>query len=504
MGMHIAARLTAARHGAGMSALAYWRYLLPCLFVLCHILAEHAFAARGSVVSLCFLTMAPAMAAWTCWRRARAGSGQGWFLLAVALMLWAGGMGANVLVYLALGNISGETIASMLLFVLYGVPIIFATASPTSEAWSVRLVDAVLAMALGLLFFAHTSTFSTMAGASASGTISLARMFDIENGFIALFALVRFSACRDAGERRFFKILGGYAVFYMLTAGYINHWQENADFGDVVDVIIELPFLALMIAASLPENGHDLSANVPLRRERLVQATSPLMLPATVMAVAAALVWTHPVWTMVGFAVATLVYGLRNILSHMRNLEERDRLEQLSNIDGLTGLPNRRSFDAALQNEWARACRNGGALAVLMIDIDHFKQLNDQLGHPEGDRRLRDVAQALASCTNRAGDLVARYGGEEFVAILPVEDARQAADLAEIMRACVWSLALPSPAVTGRVSISIGVSWRRADRSQAPEALLSHADEALYVAKRSGRNAVHVAPEGGIPNLIAV
>ncbi|WP_068085545.1 GGDEF domain-containing protein [Novosphingobium rosa] len=468
--------------------------------MMCHAFAGQAIPEHKSVVSLGFLTLAPLIAGLLCWWRGRAGAAQGWLLLALAMLLWAGGMAANVLVYLALGNVTGESIASMLLFVLYGVPIIFATASPTSEAWPVRLVDAILAAALGGLFFAHTSTFSTMAGASVEGAGKLARMFDIENVFIAVFALVRFSACRDAAERAFFKALSVYALLYLMTAAYINHWQENADFGDMVDVIIDLPFLALMVMAAHAQPTQDRPVQIPLRRERLVQAASPLMLPATLLAVATALVWTHPVWTMAGFALATLVYGLRNILAHLRNLEERDRLDALSRTDGLTALPNRRSFDVALQAEWARACRSGGSLAILMIDIDHFKQLNDRFGHPEGDCRLRDVAKALASCATRAGDFVARYGGEEFVAILPACDAHQARDLAEIMRLCVLNMALPSPAEGGVVTVSIGVGWGRMTKANTPEALLSRADEALYEAKRGGRNAVRLLEDLPFPN----
>ncbi|WP_206238470.1 GGDEF domain-containing protein [Novosphingobium terrae] len=468
------------------------RWIGAGLFLLCHGLVPHAWPRHAYGLSLTFLTLAVLIAAWTCRQRARASGVQGWSLLAVALLLWAGGMSANGLVYLALGNESGETTLSMLLFILYGVPVIFATASPMGERWPVRLVDGLLALLLGLLFFAHTSVFSTMAGASADDSGNLVRMFDIENSFIAFFALARFSACRDPRERDFFATLTTFAFFYLLMAAYINHMQENSDFSDPVDLLIDLPFLALVLMASHPRGPQDRPADVPLRRERLVQAASPLMLPATVLAVSAGLMHTHPVWTMIGFAMATLVYGLRNILVHLANLEERDRLERLSQIDGLTGLPNRRSFDDRLRDEWARACRHGGTLAVLMIDIDHFKQLNDGLGHQEGDARLRDVAQALAGCARRASDLVARYGGEEFVAILPATDAQQAMQLAEIMRGRVFDLALPSPAPLGRVSISIGVSWTDRPNEEGGETLLARADAALYEAKRDGRNAVRI------------
>jgi diguanylate cyclase (GGDEF)-like protein len=255
--------------------------------------------------------------------------------------------------------------------------------------------------------------------------------------------------------------------------------------------VIDLPFMLLIAMVSRPfATGGSKSPN-PARRERLAQAISPLMLPAMLLVVAATMLRTHPAWAVAGFGAATIVYGLRNVLTHLRNLEERDRLERLSRIDDLTGLPNRRNFDATLQSEWARAQRYGHSLSLLMIDIDHFKLLNDHLGHPEGDKRLRDVAAALAACASREGDMVARYGGEEFVVILPATTSAQAWHIAEHMRISVYDLALPTPAPGGQVSISIGVSSSDACDSD-PQALLTSADAALYAAKRSGRNAVHL------------
>ncbi|WP_103099096.1 GGDEF domain-containing protein [Novosphingobium guangzhouense] len=463
------------------------------IFIAVHGLACYAFPATASIISLAFLTSSALIASWATYRRARASGTPGWSLLAFAQLLWAGGMAANGLVYLALGYETGESIASMLLFILYGVPIIFATASPTREVSPVRLIDGLLALMLGLFFFAHTSVFATIAGASVEGAANLARMFDIENIFIALFALVRLMSCRDPGEREFFASLSIYAMLYMLTAAFINHTQEDTDFGGPVDLLIDLPFLFLALMASHWHQSQRSPTEVPLRLERVIQAVSPLMLPATLLAVSAGLIHIQPVWTMVGFAMATLVYGLRNILVHLSNLEERDRLERLSQIDALTGLPNRRSFDARLHEEWARACRNGGTLAVLMIDIDHFKLLNDGLGHQEGDDRLRDVAETLGRCARRASDMVARYGGEEFVAVLPGINAQQAMQLAEVMRSNVYALALPSPAPAARVTISVGVSWTDRPNEERYETLLSRADTALYEAKRGGRNAVVIA-----------
>lgn len=480
------------RRKAIIKAFAPGRRGFAGLLLACHALALHLVAQRAGVVSLSFLTLTPALAAWTCLNQGRKSGSQGWCFLALALLLWAGGMAADGLLYLALGNASGETTASMLLFVLYGVPLIFTTASPKDDPWLVRVIDAVLALLLGVLFFMHTATFSTMTGTDEQGSGSLARMFDIENGFIALFVLTRLSACRKGPERAFFEALASFSVLYAVTAAYINHVQQNSDYGGFVDLLIDLPFLAVMTMACRSDGRDGDYAAVPLHRERLVQAVSPLMLPAMVLAVAAALMTTRPIWTMAGFAMATLIYGLRNVFVHLANLEERDRLERLSQIDGLTNLPNRRSFDARLQEEWARSRRNGSALAIMMIDIDHFKQLNDALGHPEGDSRLREVARALAGCARRAGDMVARYGGEEFVVILPGAGREKAAQLADIMRKSVEQLALPSPAETGYVTVSIGVCWGDGTQAGTALTLLSQADVALYEAKRGGRNAVCV------------
>ncbi|KAG1217640.1 hypothetical protein G6F35_008983 [Rhizopus arrhizus] len=174
---------------------------------------------------------------------------------------------------------------------------------------------------------------------------------------------------------------------------------------------------------------------------------------------------------------------------------QRDELETLARRDALTGLGNRRSFDESLGAAHRRARRQGLGLAVLMIDIDHFKRLNDTYGHPEGDRRLRAVAAILDGCLQRGDDLLARYGGEEFIAALPSAEAMHALELGERLRAAVESAALP--AADGQVTISVGVAWQAAGDEREPSDLVAHADQALYRAKRDGRNCVHLAPAPG-------
>jgi two-component system, cell cycle response regulator len=168
----------------------------------------------------------------------------------------------------------------------------------------------------------------------------------------------------------------------------------------------------------------------------------------------------------------------------------QDLLRKFALIDPLTELPNRRALDERLQQEWSRLLRHNGHLSVIMADIDQFKKVNDQFGHPAGDEVLRQVAHALAaSC--RTSDTPARYGGEEFVIVAPETAAGAAADLAERLRQSLCSKPLQ---VHGK-AVSITASFGVADNEglASPEALIQAADEALYRAKAAGRNCVKAA-----------
>lgn len=167
-----------------------------------------------------------------------------------------------------------------------------------------------------------------------------------------------------------------------------------------------------------------------------------------------------------------------------------EELDQLSRQDALTGLANRRHFDESLEQEWRRAGRQKTSLAILMVDVDNFKHYNDKLGHPEGDRCLKRVANLLAAHARRPGELVARYGGEEFVLIFPDTDHQQAVNLAEHVIDSVRRALIPQPEGLDRwyVTVSIGVSATIPSDRLTPSRLLVAADDALYEVKRSGRN----------------
>lgn len=165
------------------------------------------------------------------------------------------------------------------------------------------------------------------------------------------------------------------------------------------------------------------------------------------------------------------------------------QLAHLSETDALTGIANRRRFDRALHEEWQRCGRHGLPLALLLIDVDHFKRYNDSRGHPMGDECLRAIAQILRNCVRRAGDLVARYGGEEFALLLPHTGEAEAMALALACIEAVEQAELPHPdsPLAPHVTLSIGVASAVHAGDTRAAALLDAADSAVYAAKRAGR-----------------
>lgn len=167
-----------------------------------------------------------------------------------------------------------------------------------------------------------------------------------------------------------------------------------------------------------------------------------------------------------------------------------DDMKRLATTNSLTQLLNRRAFEQILDQEWRRARRAGTSLAVIMVDVDHFKLFNDFYGHLAGDECLRRIAGALRGCANRPGDAVARYGGEEFILLLPNADLDGAVQVAETMLQATRALEIPheEAPLTGYVSISIGVAAGVVRDDVSATYLVSAADKALYEAKRAGRN----------------
>lgn len=177
--------------------------------------------------------------------------------------------------------------------------------------------------------------------------------------------------------------------------------------------------------------------------------------------------------------------------AHMRLARLVSHLEYLANVDGLTGISNRRQFDEVLNKELRRSRRSKTPLSVAVIDIDFFKQYNDSYGHVAGDEALRTVAKALQNHLKRPGDLVARYGGEEFAVVLPETSLARGMEMARSLCEVVKKLAIPHQAskISGLLSVSIGIaSTEECEGAVDRQTIVEAADERLYEAKRAGRN----------------
>lgn len=194
---------------------------------------------------------------------------------------------------------------------------------------------------------------------------------------------------------------------------------------------------------------------------------------------------------------------------HLERLARTSFLEghviaELAQHDALTGAKNRRVFDDYLARLWTQAMEDGRAIAILLIDVDHFKAYNDSYGHQAGDQALRHVAQTIQKFVRRPLDLLARYGGEEFAAILYDVDGKQAVEIAHRVRRAVRELPIEhsESRTSAGVTISVGVAAVQPTLKRNPRGALQLADQALYEAKAKGRNRVELMDDAEYRMLV--
>ena len=183
---------------------------------------------------------------------------------------------------------------------------------------------------------------------------------------------------------------------------------------------------------------------------------------------------------------------MQNDLSELNSelQSHKEKLAQMSYVDGLTSLANRRRFNEFLEAEWNRAVRSGSPLSLIILDIDFFKQFNDNYGHSAGDECLMLVARALSACIKRSGDLVARFGGEEFAIVLPETEFSGAKCIAAQIQNSISELAIGHEysQIAPHVTVSSGIASCIPAEKNSHMELLEAADKQLYAAKEAGRN----------------
>jgi two-component system chemotaxis family response regulator WspR len=237
-----------------------------------------------------------------------------------------------------------------------------------------------------------------------------------------------------------------------------------------------------------------------------VDNLSPLSLTIGVIILASEIETEHFSFKVLSISAAVLLFGLRTVIrqsdyarAHLEVttrqvalMKANSELSHQAVRDGLTGAYNRRHFNQMLSEEWKRASRAKQNLSLLMIDVDHFKALNDRYGHTTGDAVLRAIVRSLTTALRRPSDLLARYGGEEFAIILPGVDLRGAMLVAEHMREAVERRRIPNEGSDASrfVTLSVGVVCEQPTEGGFPLQMLERVDAALYSAKSQGRNRV--------------
>jgi diguanylate cyclase (GGDEF)-like protein len=329
---------------------------------------------------------------------------------------------------------------------------------------------------------------------------TLVLTYNVENLVLAMAATLRLIAQPRGKDHRFYALLCGFLWVYGVSAYVYNGWAVTHEGHALMDVVVDVPFLLLASFVSFAPLRHNDAGATPAREQlaRVVENGSPVFYTVALLVLSVSLMREHFTAGTIGIFTALVVYAVRTttlqsrLFRTQRELREaRDRLETLALTDALTGTANRRCFDQTLMVEWVRATRHRHVLALLLIDIDFFKQLNDRQGHLAGDRCLVQVAHALQSAMPAGSALLARYGGEEFAAILPATDIEHAHSIALAMQVAVAGLGIANETPAARVvTVSVGIAVFDSTELCTAHELIDAADRALYRAKERGRNRV--------------
>jgi diguanylate cyclase (GGDEF)-like protein len=462
------------------------------------------------------ITVAPLLAGLAClWRGRRKPSvlADKWRLMGLGLLIWAIGQGWYTYATLMQVNLQTAAVPSDFWFLVYGIFVLLAVCSVGEDQDSTAILIADGAQATLAIVLIYVTLFMNnhVSQHSLPGS-EVTYLYLAENLALALTATVRLLAMPDGEDRYFHRAACIFAWLMILVSTPLNYVDAyvSPTNGKAIEVGWMIPFLAVLVLAFSKDKQTQVE---PQEKHRswgamMVYNASPVFFTLCVLLLGAQTAQHRPVVGFAAVVCALLIYTFRATILQTRlrqvqdslNDSERNlrllnsKLHDQSLIDPLTQIANRRRFEQVLEVEWNRALRSGWPISVVMLDIDHFKSLNDRYGHLRGDECLTAVAQVLRRDLRRGGELLARYGGEEFVAVLPNVDADGAMLTAEAMRARVHQIGIENHgSPIGRLTISVGVCSVVPVAGLRREGLVEAADTALYRAKSGGRNRAEIS-----------
>ncbi len=476
------------------------------LYLFAHAAVIILFRKHAEIASCPFVVGVPLLAAFVCVRAAWMSTRParpGWIFAAIGLVVWAAGTALST--WLDETGSASPVLAGDpdFLYFFYGVALLLAITWSEEDAANGLFFwfDAIQATTAGFLAYIvifNVLPFSGQAAKPIPASLLLTT-YNYENASLVILSVLRLiGRTPSPGRRTFDTSMVLFTIPYGVAATVYNQYFM-AESG-LQDLLIDIPFLLMAAAAT---NTPRAPADQPHRTSfaLLVDGAGPIFFTLTLLGFGA-MVTRERVWLGTGAILLALVmYGLRAALLQSRYLAiqqelrtARDNLERLSMQDGLTGVSNRRSFDLGLREAWNSSRASGRPLSLLMIDVDHFKNLNDTLGHHAGDLCLTRIAETLLATLAGQDALVARYGGEEFAVLLREVGIDAALAAGEDLRMAVRGLSLPRKTILPAVTVSVGVATTEMARCASMTALLQEADRALYLAKQAGRDRVHATP----------
>jgi diguanylate cyclase (GGDEF)-like protein len=458
--------------------------------------------------------LASLLAASACFHRGLSGPREAraiWRLIAVGLILWTvAQVGCSSHAGLA-ETAKGFPSKWNFLRFIYAIPILVATSSANDNVGlkSFLWLDGVIA---GLFIaLAYTQIFSAVPELGRLEPFASAQLVDvniIQSGILAFLCTVRLLSSSPGEKKKAYSALSGFLWIYVLISIMLRSAKNGVDTGSIYrEFLWQVPFILLLGALVYWPQVHDPIPNTQIlasTKSFVIDNLGPLSLTSGVVILASSIGRQHFIFEALSITAVLALFGFRTAIrqrdyvrAHIQVAQQglinaNAQLRRQALRDGLTGAYNRRYFDQMLDEELKRAKRMKHPLSLILIDVDHFKSLNDRYGHPTGDAVLRAIVRSLTAALRRPGDLLARYGGEEFAVILPGVDLHGAMAVAERMRTSAEARRIPNcDQDTARVvTLSIGVVSALAAAEESPQDMLDRADEALYRAKSEGRNRI--------------